>query len=93
MLKLEEIKEDENFKEKLTKKNINVLYKIRYLLLLDNFVWNMSEAESYRRRPFPIKFLQNEASPFPCYVFSSPLSKAFNDYKEIQVIVSLIEFI
>jgi len=32
---------------------MKVLYKIRKLLVLENFSWNFKEADLYRRRPFP----------------------------------------
>jgi len=63
------------------------------MLLLPKFSWTfVGEADSYRRRPFPLKFLQYECSDFPCYVFTSELSKAFNDVGEIQTIVDLSEY-
>jgi hypothetical protein len=68
-IKVEEIEETDDLRQRLETRNMHVLYKIRYLLILPNFSWNLKEAESYRRRPFPIKFLQNECSPYPCYVF------------------------
>ena len=69
------------------------LYKIRKLLVLPNFSWNFkAEADLYRRRPFQKKFLQNESSDYPCYVFDSELSKAFNHKGEIETVVDLIEY-
>jgi len=63
------------------------------MLVLDKFRWTfMGEADSYRRRPFPMKFLKNECSDYPVYVFTSELSKAFDDVPEIKVIVDLSEF-
>jgi hypothetical protein len=52
----------------------------------------MGEADSYRRRPFPLKFLKNECSDYPVYVFTSELSKAFDSVPDITVIVDLEEF-
>ena len=54
---LEESKEDLAFKDKVEQRNKEILFKIRSLLVLDSFSWNFKEAEEYRRRPFPIKFL------------------------------------
>ena len=55
------------------------------MLVLPNFSWTfVGEADSYRRRPFPLKFLQYECSDFPCYAFESELSKAFNDVGDIK---------
>lgn len=63
------------------------------MLLLPGFSWNFKgEADLYRRRPFPRNFLQNEASDYPCYVFQSELSKAFNNQADIKTIVDLLEF-
>jgi hypothetical protein len=36
--------------------------------------------------------LQNEASDYPCYVFNSELSKAFNRMGDIDTFVDLTEF-
>ena len=52
----------------------------------------MGEAESYRRRPFPLKFLKNECSDYPVYVFTSELSKAFDSESEIETIVDISEY-
>ena len=46
----------------------------------------------YRRRPFPIEFLHNEVSPYPCYVFQSSLSKAFDKTATIKTEVNISEF-
>jgi hypothetical protein len=63
------------------------------MLNLPKFRWTfMGEAESYRRRPFPLKFLKNECSDYPVYVFTSELSKAFDDVAEIETIVDISEF-
>ena len=61
------------------------------MLLLDlpHFHWDFREAEFYRRRNFPVKFLQNECSKYPCYVFQSPLSKAFNTKKYIEAEIDI----
>lgn len=84
---------DENLKKKFYNDNQIHLYKIRKLLLLDNFSWNFKgEADMYRRRTFPRKFLQNEASDYPCYVFQSELSKAFNHKGEIETEIDLQEY-
>ncbi|CDW85366.1 phosphatidylinositol 3-and 4-kinase family protein [Stylonychia lemnae] len=84
---------DEHFKEKFLHANKIHLYKIRKLLVLEGFSWNFKgEADMYRRRPFPRQFLQNEASDYPCYVFQSELSKAFNNKGEIDTVVDLLEY-
>ena len=66
---------------------------IKKLLDLKNFYWDFREADFYRRRQFPAKFLQNECSPYPCYVFESPLSKAFNGDKYISARVDISKFV
>ena len=61
---------DEKAKNEFFKANQLHLYKIRKLLVLDGFSWNFKgEADLYRRRHFPRKFLHNESSDYPCYVF------------------------
>ena len=37
--------------------------------------------------------MQNEISPYPCYVFQSPLSKAFNSNKFIEAEVDITKFV
>jgi predicted nucleotide-binding protein (sugar kinase/HSP70/actin superfamily) len=60
---------------------------------LEGFSWNFrGEADLYRRRHFPRQFLQNEASDYPCYVFNSELSKAFNRMGDIDTVVDLSEY-
>ena len=72
---------------------MKTLYEMTKMLVLEGFSWVfMGEAETYRRRPFPLKFLHNECSDYPCYVFTSELSKAFNHIADIEVIVNLTEF-
>jgi len=84
---------DEEAKAEFFQANQIHLYKIRKLLVLEDFSWNFKgEADLYRRRPFPRKFLQPEASDYPCYVFQSELSKAFNHKGDIETIVDLIEY-
>lgn len=49
---------DDNVKNEFFKANQIHLYKIRKLLVLENFSWNFKgEADLYRRRNFPLKFL------------------------------------
>jgi hypothetical protein len=85
--------EDKELKKYIDNQNLNVRYKFMQMLVLDKFRWTfMGEADSYRRRPFPMKFLKNECSDYPVYVFTSELSKAFDDVPEIKVIVDLSEF-
>ena len=63
------------------------------MLVLPKFRWAFSgEADSYRRRPFPLKFLQYECSNSPVYVFESELSMAFAETKGIEIQVDLSEF-
>jgi hypothetical protein len=84
---------DEDLRKEFEDKNRIHLYKIRKLLLLDGFSWNFKgEADLYRRRHFPKQFLQNEASDFPCYVFNSELSKAFNHKGDIETKVDITEY-
>ena len=61
--------------------------------MVENFSWNFNEADAYKRRIFPKSFLQNESSQYPCYVFQSPLSKAFNSYTHIDAEVEISEFV
>ena len=85
--------DSESDRKRLFYENQIHLYKIRKLLVLENFSWNFKgEADLYRRRPFPRLFLQNEASNYPCYVFQSELSKAFNKKGDIETIVDLLEY-
>ena len=66
---------------------------IKKLLDLPNFYWDFRDADFYRRRLFPVNFLQNECSPYPCYVFQSPLSKAFNEFKYIEANVDISKLV
>ena len=80
-------------KKRIQQKNIKTLVEITKMLLLDGFSWTfVGEADSYRRRPFPLKFLQYECSDYPVYVFNSELSKAFNSIDGIETIVDLSEY-
>jgi hypothetical protein len=65
---------------------------MRKLLIQENFSWNFHNSDLYRRRIFSKQFLQNEASPYPCYVFQSPLSKAFDRDFQIEAEIDLSEF-
>ena len=76
-------------KKAIEKRNKITIRNIRKLLDLPYFHWDFREAEYYRRRQFNVKFLQNECSPYPCYVFQSPLSKAFNAEKYISALVDI----
>ena len=81
------------FRNDINKRNIEELVKMTKMLVLPNFSWTfMGEADSYRRRPFPLKFLNYECSDYPCYVFTSELSKAFDKIADIRCIVDLSEF-
>lgn len=63
------------------------------MLVLPKFRWAFSgEADSYRRRPFPLKFLQYESSNYPTYVHTSKLSKAFDNAPNIETTVDLSLF-
>lgn len=63
------------------------------MLVLPEFSWTfVGEADSYRRRPFPLKFLQYECSNYPVYVFESELSMAFAETKGIEIQVDISEF-
>ena len=68
-VKVETLDNDSEYKKQINDRVTKQLWAIRSLLVLDNFSWNFVQAEEYRKRPFPIKFLQNECSPYPCYVF------------------------
>ena len=75
------------------KRDVMTIKNIKKLLDLKNFYWDFREADYYRRRQFPTAFLQNECSPYPCYVFDSPLSKAFNSKKYIEALVDITKFV
>jgi len=63
------------------------------MLVLPNFQWIfVGEADTYRRRQFPLKFLHPECSDYPCYAFDSELSKAFDAINAIKTVVDLSEF-
>lgn len=68
--------------------------KIIYqLTLLRNFYWNnKGEMNAYWRRVLPRYLITWEASEYPCYVFQSDLSKAFNAINFITVNVNLSEY-
>ena len=91
-IKVELLDEEPLLKAQLEERNKLVLYKLRKLLLLEKFSWNFKEADVYRRREFPLKFLQNECAPYPCYVFQSALSKAFDSDANIMAEIDLSEF-
>lgn len=77
----------------MMEKNAESLFKILKMLVLEGFSWTfMGEADSYRRRPFPMEFLQYEASDYPTYVHSSKLSKAFDHISGIETEVDLSEY-
>lgn len=48
---------EQGIKAMLEERNKRVLYKMRKLLVLEKFSWNFKEADVYRRREFPLKFL------------------------------------
>jgi hypothetical protein len=81
---------EEEFKEKIENHRdiINDLTKI------DGFVWlsNKGEADQYRRRKLPQYLIAQEVSGFPCYIFQSELSKAFNSISHITLKVNLMEY-
>ena len=90
-IKIEPAPEEKD--NRLKKRNEVTIRNIRRLLDLKDFHWDFREAEAYRRRQFPAPFLQNECSKYPCYVFQSPLSKAFNKDKKIKARIDLGEFV
>ena len=75
--------------DQLSKRDASVRKNMRLLLDLPKFHWEFHGADFFRRRLFPLKFLQNECSKYPCYVFQSPLSKAFNHEKFIDTVVDV----
>ena len=86
------LKPELGIKHQLEERNKWVLYQLRRLLVLEKFSWNFKEADIYRRREFPLKFLQNECAPYPCYVFQSALSKAFDSKAQIEAVIDITEF-
>ena len=68
-IQCEELPDNSEDTMRINKRNREVLYDIESLLKLKDFEWSFKDADHYRRRPFPIQFLQNECSPYPCYVF------------------------
>jgi phosphatidylinositol-4,5-bisphosphate 3-kinase catalytic subunit alpha/beta/delta len=82
--------EEEEFKEKI--KIHRVI--INNLTKIDGFVWlsNKGEADQYRRRKLPQYLIAREVSNFPCYIFQSELSKAFNSISHITLKVNLMEY-
>jgi phosphatidylinositol-4,5-bisphosphate 3-kinase catalytic subunit alpha/beta/delta len=81
---------EEEFKEKI--KIHRVI--IKNLTKIDGFVWlsNKGEADQYRRRKLPQYLIAREVSNFPCYIFQSELSKAFNSISHITLKVNLMEY-
>lgn len=80
-------------KKQIKGRNQKVLEEMFKMMVLPRFMWIfMGEADSYRRRPFPLKFLQYECSDYPCYVFTSELSKAFNSISFIETEIDLSEY-
>lgn len=52
MIKIEPIN-DEKLATWAKNRDRNILYRIRKLLMADNFSWNFKEADLYKRRTFP----------------------------------------
>ncbi|CAI2363985.1 unnamed protein product [Moneuplotes crassus] len=67
---------------------------IRNLIKLEGFIWlsNKGEADKYRRRKLPQYLLTRELSDYPCYIFQSELSKAFNSIPHINLRVNLMKY-
>ena len=66
---------------------------IKQLTRIKSFIWYYKgEADLYRRRMFPDYLLAREASEYPCYVFQSELSKAYNSVSHINLIVDVGEY-
>ena len=91
-IRLEKIDDPELLKQ-YKERDMSVLTKIYTLLTFKDFCWNFSSVDASRRRSFPKQFLQNECSPYPCYVFQSALSKAFNENATITCSIDVSEFI
>ena len=81
---------DSDMKDKIRKhKNI-----IKNLIKLEGFIWlaNKGESDKYRRRKLPQYLISRELSDYPCYIFQSELSKAFNSISHISLRVNLMEY-
>ena len=80
------------------KKSVDEKIKIHYNIIknltwINTFVWYYKgEADQYRRRWFPQYLLAREASDYPCYVYQSELSKAFNRLSKIKLLVDISEY-
>lgn len=74
-------------------KNLKALTDIVKSLELEGFSWTfIGEADSFRRRNFPLQFLQYECSDYPTYVHESKLSKAFDLFNGIETVIDLSEY-
>lgn len=74
-------------------RNEETLVTLTKLLVLPGFSWTfVGEADSFRRRPFPVRFLQYERSDYPTYVHTSKLSQAFDKRRGIATEVDLSEY-
>jgi hypothetical protein len=67
-IRLERIDDPELLKA-YKERDMSILTKIYTLLTFKEFSWNFASVDASRRRTFPKQFLQNECSPYPCYVF------------------------
>lgn len=91
---MEEI-EEEAVKDGIKEKIDAHLATIKTLTGLPGFTWNykdQGEGDLYRRRKFPKYLLAREASDYPCYVYQSELSKAFNSVSHINIKVDISEY-
>jgi len=67
---------------------------IKNLTKIEGFIWlaNKGEGDKYRRRKLPQYLIARELSDYPCYIFQSELSKAFNQISHITLRVNLMEY-
>lgn len=85
---------DKKIEEDIRDKNKKHKQIIKNLTKIDGFVWlsNKGEADKYRRRKLPQYLVSREVSDYPCYIFQSELSKAFNKISHITLRVNLMEY-
>jgi len=90
------IVDDAKCPEEIVKKIKQHYGIISRMLNMPNFHWiyeRSYEVNRYRKRVFPYrKFLCEEASDYPVYVYQSELSKAFSKKVELDVEVDLMEY-
>jgi hypothetical protein len=85
---------DKELESDIRDKNKKHKQIIKNLTKIDGFVWlsNKGEADKYRRRKLPQYLISREVSDYPCYIFQSELSKAFNKISHITLRVNLMEY-